>query len=92
MKISQTNTTVTTLDTTARADRNVHGGSPLRVMAIVATVERGTFSAGAPSKATQDAHQEALAELGWRDSNPDQITRGCKSVIYLDQAPENLPR
>lgn len=84
MKIAETQTTVTTLDLTATFARNVYGGSPLRMLAIVATTERGTYCAGNASNETIEAHRAALKRLGLEtDDELQPITRGVKSVIEL---------
>lgn len=57
MKIDETDTTVTTLDTTLQ-----RGARP-RFVAVVATTERGNYVAGTPSEATRAAHRDALAKL-----------------------------
>lgn len=86
MKLHETKTTVTTLDLVADYSRNAWGGSPLRMLAVVATTERGTYTAGAASEETRLAHLTALEKLGAVDNNPARITRGFRSNIELSPA------
>ena len=93
MKIAETPTTVTTLDVSVRAERNIYGGSPLRILAVVATTERGTYNAGTASEETRQAHREALERLGWgaaHETNTQAITRGVKTVLELDATQEQM--
>lgn len=82
MKISETENSVTTLDVSARFDRNVFGGSLLRISAVVATVERGTFVAGRPTPQTIADHRAVLARLGWNGIE-QETTRGARTDIDL---------
>ena len=83
MKLDETETTVTTLDTTATFARNVYGGSPLQMRAVVTTTERGTYVAGAPDWATRDIHAATLARLGLPDFGTTDVTRGRKTIVEL---------
>lgn len=83
MKLHETETTVTTIDLSARTERNIHGGSPLRLLAVVATTERGTYAAGRADHSTLTAHRDALALLGAGDKYTSEITRGFRTNVEL---------